>query len=453
MQKLSKQLREVVLSACRDEGDLEILAYDAFGQRLSEIARGRNLKQAAFRLLQWAEARSKFADLVAVLLEEVPENPELLKLTDLLVVLLEEEPENPELQKIWEVLSGSDRPVPKNEVAPKNKAATATQATPPPAPIPTIHIERAVIHGGLAGRDYSGNVVHRHGIAPRGERAEEAFPGVSLEVFSFSTVRLDRYGAIVEEKCCRARQFVEDLGNGVQLEMVEIPAGRFLMGSPTGEEGRRDSEGPQHWVTVPSFYFGKYAVTQEQWEAIADSNPSFFNGKKLPVEKVSWREAAEFCQKLSQKTGREYRLPSEAEWEYACRAGTMTPFYSGETLTADIANYRATTTYASAPTGPYRKRTTDVGSFPPNAFGLYDMHGNVWEWCADGWHESYENAPSDTTVWLDSDRSPSRVLRGGSWSYSPRGCRSACRYQYHSVRRYDFLGFRVVCGPLRILDP
>ncbi len=156
--------------------------------------------------------------------------------------------------------------------------------------------------------------------------------------------------------------------------MVSIPGGSFKMGSPANET-------PQHDVTVPAFFMGKFEVTQEQYQQVMGKNPSHCEGYKRPIEMVSCNDAVEFCKKLSQKTGRTYRLPSEAEWEYACRAGTTTPFHFGETITDELANYHASKTHASEPKGEYRKQTTPVGEFPPNAFGLYDMHGNVWEWC------------------------------------------------------------------------
>jgi formylglycine-generating enzyme required for sulfatase activity len=149
---------------------------------------------------------------------------------------------------------------------------------------------------------------------------------------------------------------------------------------------------------------GKFPVTQAQWRAVAalpkintdlDPDPSYFNGANRPVEQVSWDEAMEFCRRLSKKTGRDYRLPSEAEWEYACRAGTNKPFHFGKRITSDLANYNGNSVYGNAPKGKYREETTPVGSLKvANAFGLYDMHGNVWEWCADGWHENYEGAPN-----------------------------------------------------------
>jgi formylglycine-generating enzyme required for sulfatase activity len=242
---------------------------------------------------------------------------------------------------------------------------------------------------------------------------------------------------------------------GTEDEEIERLVKKF------GWEGFR-WERPQHQVTVPPFFMGKYPITQAQWKAIAsrtdlkvkqdlDLKPAYFkdspDSDRRPVEKVNWYDAIEFCARLSKlKEGREYRLPSEAEWEYACRAGTTTPFYFGETITGELANYRASNTYADEPKGEYREQTTPVGQFPPNAFGLYDMHGNVWEWCADTWHDNYDGAPTDGSAWIengDDNRSP---LRGGSWFLNPDLCRSAFRFNFN--RRDDRLinsGFRVVC--------
>ncbi len=194
----------------------------------------------------------------------------------------------------------------------------------------------------------------------------------------------------------------EDLGGGVFLDVVAIPGGSFLMGAAEGEEGASDDEYPQHKVTIAPFWMGKFTVTQAQWKAIAKlkkikcdlkPDPANFKGADRPVEQVSWDEAIEFCDRLSAKTGKRYGLPSEAQWEYACRSGTTTPFHFGETISTDLANYRGTdweyngTTYlgfyGKGSRGEYRQETTNVGKFSPNAFGLYDMHGNVWEWCAD----------------------------------------------------------------------
>lgn len=266
----------------------------------------------------------------------------------------------------------------------------------------------------------------------------------SLQSFQFETVTVNERGEEIDRTNRQAWFFTEDLGNGITLEMVEIPGGTFTMGSPEDEPERRDSESPQRQVTVPGFFMGRFQVTQAQYEAIVGSNPSSFSGANRPVEQVNWNDAIEFCEKLSQRTERTYRLPSEAEWEYACRAGTTTPFHCGETITSVLVNYDASVTYRSEPAGEYRQQTIDVGSFPPNAFGLHDMHGNVWEWCQDVWHENYNGAPTDGSAWIEGGGSDWRLRRGGSWDFNPGNCRSATRYWFFPDNRNYNVGFRVV---------
>jgi formylglycine-generating enzyme required for sulfatase activity len=192
-------------------------------------------------------------------------------------------------------------------------------------------------------------------------------------------------------------------------------------------------------------------------------DPSQFKGDTRPVERVTWYEAMEWCDRLTVQSGRTYRLPSEAEWEYACRAGTTTPFHFGATITTDLANYRGTDnesisrsgSYGQGPKGEYRAETTSVDHFNiANAYGLCDMHGNVWEWCLDHWHDSYEGegAPEDGSAWLSNDKSARRVLRGGAWCFNPRNCRSATRNYYNPAYRNNYFGFRVVCEVPRILQ-
>ena len=282
-------------------------------------------------------------------------------------------------------------------------------------------------------------------LKPQRPKPQAPIPSNNLKTFSFEVVTTDARGNITNRRNASAKYFTEDLGNGVTLDMVEIPGGTFIMGSPKSEAKRGSNEGPQHQVTVPSFYMGKYELTQVQYEAIIGTNPSNFKGDNRPVERVSWNNAVEFCKKLSQKTGKKYRLPSEAEWEYACRAGTTTPFYFGESITPDLVNYDGNHTYASAPKGKYRQQTTDVGTFPPNSFGLYDMHGNVWEWCQDEWHDNYIDAPKDSSVWT-SQSDIIKVLRGGSWYNNPWNCRSAYRYYGSLGFNSNGFGFRVVCS-------
>ncbi|MBD2570478.1 SUMF1/EgtB/PvdO family nonheme iron enzyme [Anabaena lutea] len=255
--------------------------------------------------------------------------------------------------------------------------------------------------------------------------------GLTLEQIEVITV--DKFGEIIQRQPRIARYFTEDLGNGVTLEMAAISGGTFMMGSPENEIGRRDDESPQHQVTVPSFFMGKYPVTQAQYQAITGNNPSCFKDSNRPVERVSWYDAGIFCQKLSQRTGKNYRLPSEAEWEYACRAGTTTPFHFGDTITTDLANYHGNYTYRQEPIGVYREKTREVGSFGvANNFGLYDMHGNVWEWCQN--HPDIE------------ENAYRRPKRGGSWDYIPGNCRSGYSQDYSSNGRSNNLGFRVVCS-------
>jgi formylglycine-generating enzyme required for sulfatase activity len=286
----------------------------------------------------------------------------------------------------------------------------------------------------------------------------------------------------------QAQYYTENLGEGISLDMMLIPSGSFQMGTPDQEieklckeydTGYFQRESPQHPVNISSFFMGRYPITQAQWKAIASlpkidielkPEPSNFKDPyqeqdrwTRPVEQVSWKDAVEFCKRLSRETKREYRLPSEAEWEYACRAGTTTAFHFGETITTDLANYRGTDwerekkvypgNYGRGPKGIDRKETTPVGYFKvANAFGLYDMHGSVWEWCEDDYHPNYEGAPTDGSAWIGNDEDTTKVLRGGSWFYRPVFCRSACR-SFISFPRFvnAFVGFRVVCSAPRTL--
>jgi formylglycine-generating enzyme required for sulfatase activity len=201
---------------------------------------------------------------------------------------------------------------------------------------------------------------------------------------------------------------------------------------------------------------GRYPITQAQYEAVMATNPAAdyetdrFVAPNKPVVGVTWDQAVEFCERLAKQTDRPYRLPSEAEWEYACRAGTTTPFYFGKTLTTEVANYNGDSTYADGPKGEYRNGTTPVDHFGmANAFGLSDMHGNVWEWCQDPWHENYEGAPTDGSAWIEGGDSTYRVLRGGSWGDDPRDCRSAYRLNSFPGGRINLDGFRVCCAAPR----
>ncbi len=290
------------------------------------------------------------------------------------------------------------------------------------------------------------------------ESSSTSSPSSRFETFSFETVRVNEKGEVIETVPGKAECFSKDLGNGITLEMVRIPGGKFLMGAAEGEVDASEWEYPQHEVIVPEFWTGKYAVTQEQWAAVAalekidcdlTKDPAYFKGAKRPVEGISWKAAVEFCKRLSQRSKWTYALPSEAQWEYACRAGTTTPFHFGETLSLSIANYYAYETYGSGEEGELRRQTTEVGSFPGNAFGLYDMHGNVYEWCQDDWHDSYEGAPTNGDAWKSLEKNDNKVRRGGSWCDNPGVCRSAQRgLNTPDFANYNF-GFRVSCSAPR----
>ncbi len=275
---------------------------------------------------------------------------------------------------------------------------------------------------------------------------------------------------IIKRHQGEAQFFVEQLSDEVGIRMMLIPEGSFNMGSPEDELDRSDSESPVHLVNVPSFFMGKYPVTQAQWKIVAslpqvnrelNPDPSGFKGDNRPVECVSWYDAVEFCDRLSQYTHRTYRLPTEAEWEYAARAGTTTPFHFGETITTDLANYRGTDnkeygrsgSYGRGSKGEYREETTPVDHFKiANAFGLCDMHGNVYEWCLDCWHDNYEGVPNDGSACLTNNEGDGAVLRGGSWNINPSNCRSASRLNLLPVIVLNSIGFRVVCELPRILQ-
>jgi formylglycine-generating enzyme required for sulfatase activity/uncharacterized caspase-like protein len=305
----------------------------------------------------------------------------------------------------------------------------------------------------------------------------------ALRIISFDVASVDEKGTRNPPARSTATVFTEELGSNARLDMVSMPDGSFTMGSPLDEPERRPNEGPQRYVTLNSFFFGASPVTQAQWAAVVlahsdrvhrdlDPKPSFFRGVDLPVESITWSDAEEFCLRLAEITGRPYRLPSEAEWEYACRAGTATPFNFGPTITSELANYcgiggavcgesdgkslasdvydgvkYGSGGYGQGPAGIFRATTTRPGTFPPNQFGLYDMHGNVWECCLDKSTEDYSTAPLDGTPNLLGPKDSLRILRGGSWSHNPAICRSAYRDSIgpDDAGWWGRIGLRVVC--------
>ncbi len=258
---------------------------------------------------------------------------------------------------------------------------------------------------------------------------------------SVTVPRVDDTGAVVGTETVTVSSFTEMIDPDTSLVMMRIPAGFFQMGSPL-TEGFPD-EKPLHHVSIASFYLGRITVTQRQWRAVMRRPlPCRAKGADMPLDRVNWLQAVEFCQRLSRKTGRPYRLPSEAEWEYACRAGTVTAFACGPTLTTDLADYVGKHRYAREPLGVYRGGTVGGGSLPPNHFGLHEMHGNLFEWCADAWHDDYTGAPTQGEAWTRGS-SRERVLRGGSWHDPPNLCRSAARLKFDPSEGEDYFGFRV----------
>jgi formylglycine-generating enzyme required for sulfatase activity len=296
----------------------------------------------------------------------------------------------------------------------------------------------------------------------------------SLLGYAFTVINADVRGRVVESRTEQARFFNQKLANGIDLAMVEIPGGKFPMGKSQDElEQTKKKHGrglekeikerlferlpwetPARDVQISGFYLSRYEINQAQWRAVASmpkvridlmSDPSHFKGGNRPVEHVSWEEAVEFCERLSRATGRKYRLPTEAEWEYSCRAGTTSPYHLGDAVTPEWVNYHGRFPYAQASRGVYRQQTVPVGSLAaPNAFGLYDMHGNVWEWCLDSWHNNYISAPATGDSWEEDGISYLKVIRGGAWDSSAGECRVTSRNKLTSTLRLNNIGFRVV---------
>ena len=269
--------------------------------------------------------------------------------------------------------------------------------------------------------------------------------------FSFNVVIIDKNGKKTGEKAHTARQKIITLAKGVTLEMVYIAGGAFQMGSPDGV-GSSD-EHPRHAVTLAPFYMAKTPITQAQWQAVMGGNPSNWKDANRPVEQVSWNDCQEFVKKLNanppqspliqggSQGGWVFRLPTEAEWEYACRAGSQTAYCFGDNADG-LGEYAWFDGNAGSQTHP-------VGKKSPNAFGLYDMHGNVWEWCQDVWHGNYDDAPSDGSAWEQGGDASRRLLRGVSWGSNTARCRSAHRGNDYPDIRYDNFGVRVLAVPLR----
>ena len=252
----------------------------------------------------------------------------------------------------------------------------------------------------------------------------------------------DLSGSLVPDRKPDEKAPPKHFTNSIGMKFVWIAPGNFMMGSPK-EEKERGNDETRHKVTLAKgFYMGVYTVTQEQWQVVMGKNPSHFkNEKDLPVDTVSWEDCQEFIKNLREKDKKPYRLPTESQWEYCCRAGTTTRFYFGETISTDQANYNGNFTYGNGKKGVYREKTTPVGSFPANAWGLYDMHGNLLEWCQD-WYGDY---PQKDVVDPQGPEKggKGRVLRGGSWLRSPENCRSAYRLWLEPGLRSRHFGLRI----------
>jgi eukaryotic-like serine/threonine-protein kinase len=285
----------------------------------------------------------------------------------------------------------------------------------------------------------------------------------TTQFFEFDTakIQIEELGnlwghtkVVIEKSCEQSQQFIEDFGDGISLEMVAIPGGSFLMGAPESELENNNNERPQHQVQVPAFFMSKYLITEARYQTVIRDRSYPKDRADLPM-KCRWEKAVAFCEKLSKGLKRNYRLPSEAEWEYACRAGTTTPFYFGETIDIELAHYSAwTAAYGRGQKVEYYSSGGEkkVGTYPANTFGLYDMHGNTPEWCADTWHDNYIAAPTDGSAWFYGDKRDDfpRLVRGGGCSSTPIDCRSASRkkvWEHPDIVKYpgNYYGFRVVC--------
>ncbi|MEB3174183.1 MAG: formylglycine-generating enzyme family protein [Cyanobacteriota bacterium] len=287
---------------------------------------------------------------------------------------------------------------------------------------------------------------------------------VTKTQIAFETVEVDAQGAVLKRETRQRPGLILPLGEGVELTLLLIPAGQGLLGAPPEEEGFQKKQGPQTQITVSAFALGQYPVTQRQWQAVCalpkvkeslDPDCANFSGAERPVEQVTWRQAAEFCQRLARHLDLPLRLPTEGEWEYACRGGTSTPFHFGPTITTDLANYSGVDweyqgqicnrgAYGQGPLGVDRRETTPADYFQIcNPLGLGDLHGNVREWCADPWHPNYLHRPPAGEVWPSAEAAPDRVVRGGSWNRGPQHCRSASRGHFPEETALYDLGFRL----------
>ena len=447
------KLRDAILDAYTDLEELRMDILVGMDINLTHIVSGSTYQTRVFTLIERFQSEERLEEFVDILVEKRPRNSTLKQYQQLMqnvqseadLVKIQVKEENRQTKQIVQIIKESEpeiRNYPELIEVPEQVTDVVPSDVLPVTP-----------------QEDSRN---------------------SLSTLELETVYVDSRGQITTKKDVSVSYYDQPIPNNEDpICMVSIPQGEFWMGSPESEKGRYSYESPQHFVKVPAFFMSQTPITQAQWKAIAslpeerkrlEPDPSRFKGDNLPVERVTWQDAIEFCARLSRLTGRNYRLPSEAEWEYACRAipnpiakksnqkPVYLPFHFGETLTSDLANYDATEIYQQEAKGEFRGKTTPIRKFPSNVFGLYDMHGNVREWCLDPWHDNYKGAPGDGKVWDKEDNNNRyqdilsninvlieddgiHVLRGGAWSFVPRSCRSACRDYY--VSNYDYVGFRL----------
>lgn len=364
-------------------------------------------------------------------------------------------------KQIWEDIEPMAQAIVFGPLATNKRAELISQETKKPQepPKPTPHLE-AVRKWVSALRDGEvDTVLWRRFLQSLDDPVDDSFlenfrdAEIARQFAQFETARVDSQGKLQRRGQKRVKRFVENLGHGSDLVMLLIPAGQFQMGSE-----RYKWERPVHSVNIQSFYLGQFPVTQAQWRAVTrlpkvaielEEHCSAFVGDNLPVDSVSWVEATEFCARFAKQTGKPYRLPTEAEWEYACRAGSREEFSFGPTITPVIVNCDATHVSGGASAGVFRNGTVPIGSLgAANDFGLYDMHGNLCEWCQDEWHDNYEEAPSNGSAWITDEGSALRVTRGGSWTHSVEICRSSDRSRESSDlnTKLHYMGFRVAAS-------
>ncbi len=424
--KDKKQFRKALQSVYRDYSRLKIFVAEELDWHLESIvASSQPMDTVSFDLVRWAEGNSALQELYEAFREENPKHPFQLQT--------------------------------------QSKPQQKPQQPPAPEPTPTTEINQENQSSGdnIAGNKY----VYYAAQHPSPEPVSVSKPAaLSGKPFNFTAASVTLDGQITKRRGERVRH-IFDLGS-TPLEMVWVPAGSFFMGSHRTEKGRNKSEGPQHRVTfAQGFWMGRYPITQAQWRwgarlsAFALSlllSHSPYRGNEFPVSRVSWDDAREFCQRLSRELSQDFRLPSEAQWEYACRAGKIAPFTFGETLTLDLATYLSVQkdallvfdlAFEETLGAPFvaRKLAAEVGRFPANVWGLHDMHGYPEEWCEDTWHDDYEGAPTNGSPWVDGT-STNQLVRGCSWGYGPEICRSASRRYNLRESRCGTMGFRVVCS-------